>query len=170
MSETLTSPLHSLTAMNRREAVRRIALLMGGAMIGSRLILSGQTMPDKKSAAFTDDDKALLDEIGETILPATDIPGAKAVGIGAFMAMMVNDCYSDKEQAEFVAGMAKVNDACSAKYGKTFLASQPSERTALLNEIHAGQHLASSLGGCVVVPAHGYYGAPPGYYHGGYYR
>ena len=29
--------------------------------------------------------------------------------------------------------------------------------------------LASSLGGCVVVPAHGYYGPPPGYYHGGYY-
>ena len=28
--------------------------------------------------------------------------------------------------------------------------------------------LASSLGGCVVVPAHGYYYGP-GYYHGGYY-
>jgi hypothetical protein len=139
MSENSLSPMHSLTAMNRREAVRRIALLMGGAMVGSRLILSGQTMPDKAGAAFTDEDKALLDEIGETILPATDIPGAKAAGIGAFMAMMVNDCYSDKEHAEFVAGMAKVNEACSAKYGKSFLASQPSERTALLNEIYDSQ-------------------------------
>jgi len=139
MSETLTSPIHSLTAMNRREAVRRIALLMGGAMIGSRLILSGQAMPDKTAAAFTDDDKALLDEIGETILPATDIPGAKATGIGAFMAMMVNDCYTDKEHAEFVAGMAKVKEASSSKYGKTFLALQPSERTDLLNEIYVSQ-------------------------------
>ena len=27
--------------------------------------------------------------------------------------------------------------------------------------------IASSLSGCIVVPARGYYG--PGYYHGGYY-
>jgi hypothetical protein len=125
--------------MNRREAVRRIALLMGGAMAGSRLILSGQTAPAKEAAAFTDDDRALLDEIGETILPATDIPGAKATGIGAFMAMMVSECYSDKEHAQFREGMGKVNDGCMARYNKTFLASEPSERTALLDAIYADE-------------------------------
>ncbi|HEY5078191.1 MAG TPA: gluconate 2-dehydrogenase subunit 3 family protein [Opitutaceae bacterium] len=129
--------MHSITAMNRREAVRRIALLMGAAMVGSRLILSGQTMADKTAAPFTGDEKAYLDEIAETILPATDIPGAKAAGVGAFMAMMVDDCYSDKEQAAFRDGMANVNDACTAKCGKAFLAATPAERTAVLNEIDA---------------------------------
>jgi hypothetical protein len=91
--------------MNRREAVRRIALLMGGAMVGSEVILSGQAIPDKQPAAgFTDADKALLDEIGETIIPATDIPGAKAAKIGAFMTMMVTDCYNDKQHAAFLRG------------------------------------------------------------------
>ena len=37
--------------MNRREAVRRIALLMGGAMVGSEVFLSGQSVPGKKPEA-----------------------------------------------------------------------------------------------------------------------
>ena len=87
----------SLQGMNRREAVsgESLALLMGGAMVGSEFILSGQAVPAKWPAAgFSDADKALLDEIGETIIPATDIPGAKAAKIGPFMAMMVTDCYN----------------------------------------------------------------------------
>jgi hypothetical protein len=35
---------------------------------------------------FADGDVALLDEIADTILPATKTPGAKAAGVGAFIA------------------------------------------------------------------------------------
>jgi hypothetical protein len=99
--------------MSRREAVRRIALLLGGAMVASEAILRGQSAPGKASAeAFTQADRELLDEIGEAIIPATDIPGAKAAGIGAFMAMMVADCYSEREHAVFREGLAKVEQAC----------------------------------------------------------
>ena len=137
MNPQTLPPMQSLDAMNRREAVRRLALLMGATMVGSHLILSGQTVADKTAAPFTDDEKAYLDEIAETIIPATATPEAKAAGVGAFMAMMVTDCYSDKQQAEFRGAMAKVNDACTAKCGKAFLAASPAERTALLNSIDA---------------------------------
>ena len=106
-------------------------------MVGSRLILSGQTVAGKTSAPFTDEDKAYLDEIADTILPDTATPGAKAAGVGPFIAMMVTDCYSDKEQAEFRKGMDKVNEACTAKCGKAFVAASPAERTAVLNAIDA---------------------------------
>jgi len=125
--------------MNRREAVRRIALLMGGAMAGSRYILSGQTVPGKAAAGFTDDDRALLDEIGDTILPATEIPAAKAVNIGAFMAMMVTDCYSEKEHAIFKAGLGKIDEASRAKQGKSFMACTPAERTEIANALETEQ-------------------------------
>jgi len=125
--------------MNRREAVRRIALLMGGAMVGSEIILSGQPIPDKKAAGFTDDDRALLDEIGDTILPATDIPGARAVHIGAFMAMMVTDCYTDREHAVFREGLRKIDEACRAKAGKSFMQSTPAERTDVANLLEKEQ-------------------------------
>jgi hypothetical protein len=130
----------SVQNMNRREAVRRIALLMGGAMVGSEFILSGQAVPGKWPAAgFSDADKALLDEIGETIIPATDIPGAKAAKIGAFMAMMVTDCYNDNQHAAFLLGLRKIDDACRAKYGTSFMDSTPAQRTELANGLDAEQ-------------------------------
>ncbi|HEY1763386.1 MAG TPA: gluconate 2-dehydrogenase subunit 3 family protein [Opitutaceae bacterium] len=132
--DTLTS------SMNRREAIRRIAMLMGGAMVGARFILSGETVPDKAAGAdFSDADKALLDEVGETILPETDIPGAKAVGIGAFMAMMVNDCYSEAEHAAFKAGLADIEARANAKYGKGFVACAPAERSELATALDKEQ-------------------------------
>jgi hypothetical protein len=125
--------------MNRREAIRRIALLMGGAMVGSEILLSGQTIPGKTAAGFTEDDRALLDEIGDTIIPETDIPGAKAVHIGAFITMMVADCYNDKQHAVFMEGLQKIDAASRAMNGKTFMECAPAERTALANALEAEQ-------------------------------
>jgi hypothetical protein len=126
--------------MNRREAIRRMAWLMGGAMVGSHYILSGQSVPDKTAGAdFSDGEKALLDEVGETIVPATDIPGAKAVGIGPFMAMMVTDCYTDKEHAIFKAGLADLDARANAKYGKGFVACAPSDRLELAQALDQEQ-------------------------------
>lgn len=125
--------------MNRREAVWRIAVLTGGAMVGSEILLSGQSVSGKRAEGFTDADRALLDEIGETIIPATDIPGAKAVNIGAFMTMMVTDCYSDREHAAFKEGLARIDEACRARFGKSFLECTPGERTDLANGLDAEQ-------------------------------
>jgi hypothetical protein len=126
--------------MDRREAIRRMAWLMGGAMVGAPYILSGQTVPDKATGNdFSDADKALLDEVGETIIPATDIPGAKAVGIGAFMAMMVTDCYTDKDHALFKAGLADIEARAASKHGKGFAACAPSERLELANALDREQ-------------------------------
>lgn len=125
--------------LDRREAIRRIALLMGGTLVGSRYILSGQSVPDKKAEGFTDADRAFLDEVGETILPATDIPGAKAVGIGPFMTMMVTDCYIDRDHAVFQAGLADIEARARARYGKGFVACAPSERTELCDALEKEQ-------------------------------
>ncbi len=40
--------------MNRREAVSRVALLMGGTVIGAEFFLSGCKASDKKIAATLD--------------------------------------------------------------------------------------------------------------------
>ena len=73
--------------MNRREALSSVALLLGGTIIGAEAFLSGCTSSDKKIGAaglnFSNDDIAFLDEVGETIIPATTTPGAKEAKIGA---------------------------------------------------------------------------------------
>ncbi len=126
-------------AISRREAVRRIALLLGGAMVGSQAYLSGQPVPGKASPGFTQGELALMDEIGETIIPATDIPGAKAAGIGAFMAMMVTDCYDDRHHAAFREGLSGIEAAARERCRKPFLECSREERTALANALDAEQ-------------------------------
>ncbi|PGH38351.1 MAG: Twin-arginine translocation pathway signal, partial [Candidatus Nephrothrix sp. EaCA] len=59
-----------------------------------------------QTASFTDDDVNLLAEIADTILPATQTPGAKEAGVGTFMTVMVNDCYKEKDQKIFHEGLA----------------------------------------------------------------
>lgn len=127
--------------MTRREAVIRMATLMGATVVGPRLFaatLDGTT-PANGAPAFTPQELALLDEIGDTIIPATDIPGAKAVGIGAFVAMMVRDCYGPRNQAAFKEGLQKIAAAYSTRFGSTFVAGTPANRTTLLNELDQEQ-------------------------------
>ena len=130
------------TDITRREAIARLAVVMGGALIGGNTWLRGETIAGKTLANnFSAADIALLDEIGDTIIPSTDTPGAKATHIGAFMVMMVRDCYDDAHHAAFHAGLAKIGTACRAKFGRDFLSATPAERTALLNELDAEQKL-----------------------------
>jgi hypothetical protein len=112
---------------------------MGGTMVSAAYLSSCVTAPKKFNELFSLDQVALLDEIGETILPATKTPGAKAVHIGNFMAFMVKECYADKDQAIFAAGLDKLNDACKKKFSADFMASTPAQRTQLLNDLDKEQ-------------------------------
>lgn len=109
-----------------------IALLTGAVVIGGDVFLSGCKTTDKKVAGFTAENIALLDEVGETIIPATDTPGAKAANIGAFMQTMVRDCYTEAEQDIFYQGMSQLNEVCQKKNNKSFLECSPEQRKALL--------------------------------------
>jgi len=84
--------------MNRRDALSRVALLLGGTVVGAEAFLKG-CKPESKygeSLKFTPQDIAYLDEVAETILPRTSTPGAKDAKVGQFMTVIVNDCYEKK--------------------------------------------------------------------------
>jgi hypothetical protein len=117
--------------MNRREALSSVALLLGGTIVGAEVFLSGCSPADKNygaSLTFTPDDVSYLDEIAETIIPATTTPGAKDAKVGQFMTVIVNDCYEDKDQKIFLDGMKKLNDAAKAKYSKNFVDLAPNDK------------------------------------------
>src|ERR1700749_4681566 len=100
--------------MNRRDALTRVRLLLGGSIVGAEMVLSGcKNGPAGRLGAggtkFTNDDIAYLNEVAETILPATDSPGAKEAKVGEFMTRIVKDCYTEKDQKIFVEGMQKLN-------------------------------------------------------------
>lgn len=121
------------TTLTRREVLARLGVLLGGALIGGDTWLRGEPLAGKaRGHDFTADDLALLDEIAETIIPATGTPGARAAGVGAFMAMMVADCYDDAHHAAFRAGLEQLRS-------EGFAAATPAARTARLNALDAEQ-------------------------------
>ncbi|MDB5130533.1 MAG: hypothetical protein JWR02_282 [Mucilaginibacter sp.] len=119
--------------MNRRDAISRVALIMGGAVIGADFFISGcKTTSKKVNDLFTEDHVAFLNEVADTILPTTSSPGAKAANVGHFMTVMVKDCYEPKNQQTFVDGMKKLDDASQKKYSSKFMDLDPQQRTDLL--------------------------------------
>lgn len=125
--------------MDRREAVKYISMLMGGTVVGSSFFLSGCKSQDAVSMKFTDADIAYLDEIAETILPATGSPGAKAAKVGTFMTVMVNDCYEKADQEIFHKGMNQLNDAAKEKMGDEFMKLPADKKQALLIQLDSEQ-------------------------------
>ena len=136
-NETLTEFTPEM--ITRREAVARVAALLGGvALIGGSALITGcrTEKTDVPFTPFTTDEIAYLDEIADTILPTTSTPGAKAAKTGEFMARMVTDSYSPEDQKIFRAGMVKLNDASKDKNGgKTFMDATPEQRLALLKTL-----------------------------------
>ena len=110
--------------MNRRDAIGRVALLMGGAVIGAEFFVSGckSSGTTKVEDLFADNTVAFLDEVADTILPTTSSPGAKAAKVGHFMAVMVQDCYTPEDQKTFMDGISKLDDASQKKFSNKFMA------------------------------------------------
>ncbi|WP_324678303.1 gluconate 2-dehydrogenase subunit 3 family protein [Hymenobacter sp. GOD-10R] len=141
--------------MNRRDAVARVALIMGGTLIGGDYLLTGcgpastdktadngkgKTQANGKLADVLDAKQAAyLNEVGETILPTTATPGAKSANVGGFMAVMVRDCYTPADQQAFVKGLDQLEEASKKQNGKGFLESTPEQRTALLRALDTEQ-------------------------------
>jgi len=120
--------------MNRREALSTVALLLGSTIIGSEAFLSGCSTGLPRSMGFLSADNiALMDEVGETILPTTATsPGAKATKIGEFMNTIITDCYEKKDQALFADGIVKLNAASQSAYQKSFINLSADQKTELL--------------------------------------
>lgn len=144
MSAPDETPGATSVTMHRREAIRRVSALLGGvALVGGSAIWTACAKEREGGAAtgdgvgtFTPDDIAFLDEIADTILPDTEkSPGAKAAKVGAFMALMVTDCYEPKDQAIFRTGLTQLNEACQKAHGTAFTKAAPAQRLALLEGI-----------------------------------
>jgi hypothetical protein len=133
-------------AIDRREAIRRVSALLGGITLvgGNALLIACERERANIPAGtpigeFTAEDIVFLDEVAETILPETETPGAKAAGVGAFMALMVTDTYDARDQRIFRDGMRKLEAASRRANGVSFTAATPQQRLNLLEALDREQ-------------------------------
>ena len=126
--------------MDRREALRSVAILLGTAISASTtdILFSSYTIPlaEKNAVNFTAAQIKTLTEIADVIIPTTKSSGgAKAAGVGKFIPMMVNDCYPAKQQKSFYSGLVEFEAQVVKKYGKSFAIIPLAERKKLLTAL-----------------------------------
>ena len=104
--------------------------------MGPNILLTAcQSNPADKQF-LSPDDVTLLDEIGETIIPATvSSPGAKSANIGSFMKVYVADCYNKADQEVFRSGLIQLNDLSKSKHGNQFVYLNASQQRDLLVQL-----------------------------------
>lgn len=120
--------------MERRELLKMIALATGAAMVGGEVLFTGCTNQTNGTISFSENTIALIDEIGETILPRTKTPGAKDAAIGKFIQTMVTDCYYANDQAIFMKGLDELQQQSKKLFGKDFMECTAGQRTELMHK------------------------------------
>jgi len=123
--------------MNRRDAIKNVALLLGSAISASTLAaLEGCTGSAPKNYALeAPETRSILAEIAETIIPETDTPGAKAAKVDEFIVLMMNDCYEQKDQQVLLDGLKQIDEASRQQYKKPFTELAEEEKTAVLTAV-----------------------------------
>lgn len=128
--------------INRREALRKTALLMGAAVSASALsgILQGcKATPELlyTPVFFTPDQALIVTEVAEIIIPKTDTPGAKDAGVPGFIDLMLKDCYKKEDQDRFIAGITAFDEEAKKAYGDSFIYCKPEQQVELVTKTHA---------------------------------
>ena len=125
--------------MNRRDALSRVAFLMGGTLSAPSLMAFGEDITTRPSVGadfgLNEAQRALVAEIAEHIIPKTTTPGAKEAGVGPFIELMLKDCYKAQEQQNFLEGLADVDAKATKAHGKNFLQTSSAEQVALLKMV-----------------------------------
>jgi gluconate 2-dehydrogenase gamma chain len=127
--------------MNRRELIQRVAYLMGGAISAPAILGVLNGCSAKPSAAWrpvflTPEQGEIVAEIAEIILPRTDTPGAKDVGVPAFIDTMLKDAYTTMDHARYIAGLNELEAQAQREHQRRFMDLDREARLALVQRVH----------------------------------
>ena len=127
--------------IDRREALRKTAMMMGAAISASAfagLMQGCKTTPELTYVPqfFSEDQGRIVMEVAEIIIPKTDTPGAKDVGVPGFIDIMLKDCYKKEDQDRFLAGLTAFDEEAKKAYGDSFIYCKPEQQVELVKKTH----------------------------------
>jgi len=127
--------------MNRREALKRVAWLMGGTISASAILAmekgySATASAGSKPAILRPPQVAIVSAVAEIMIPRTDTPGAIDAGVPGFIDLMLKDVYTQKDRERYLAGVAEFDAAAQGEPGKKFVALESAQQVALVRKFH----------------------------------
>lgn len=129
--------------MKRRIAIKKLGLSIGGSLATPSLLGLLYPCQDRQEITqeaadgllfFSKDQAKLVAQIAELIVPPTATPGAKDAQVHVFIDVMLADCYYEKDQQSFLAGLSRLESASKSLYHKPFLQASPQQQVSLLKQ------------------------------------
>ncbi len=132
--------------MDRRTAVRNLALVIGGALVLPACNRkANQASIALKRIDLDAGNEALIADIAETIIPKTNTPGAKDLHLHQFIMKMLDDCYTKEDQQAYTAGLKDFEALIKKDFNKTFAALTPQQREQWLTKFEQQKRPESAL-------------------------
>lgn len=125
--------------IDRREALKKTALLMGAALSASAItaIMQGcKATPELTYTPqfFTEDQARIVSEVAEIFIPKTDTPGAKETGVPGFIDSVLKDCYKQEDKDRFLKGLTEFEEDAKKTYGDSFVYCKPEQQVELVKK------------------------------------
>lgn len=117
--------------MNRRTTLKSI-LALSVAGISSFSAYKWVSLNKEVDIAELQSYKSLIAELAETIIPATDTPGAKEAGVGSYIMNILTNCTGKREQNKFLNGLQDLEAYASDSFGRSFAQCNINEKTTIL--------------------------------------
>ena len=131
----MTDPMN----LDRRSILERMALLIGVAV----LPVEALAVPVTRTRPFLAPSQSkLLSAVSDTILPATDTPGAVAAGVPDRLDALLKDWASPETRSAIAGALARIDAAAIAQKQSGFAALTPVEREVVLR-LHDASALKS---------------------------
>lgn len=123
--------------MNRREVLKNTTLFLGyslsaGALSELFIACQKEAQLNWKPVFLSNNQANLIAEIAETILPKTETPGAKELGVPQFIDKMLKEMLSETDQKAFLEDLEKFDETCEEANKKSFIECNQQEREAFL--------------------------------------
>ena len=107
--------------MDRRTAIRNLAIVIGGAAL-LPACTKHNPIAHFKHFDIDLDQQTLITDIAETIIPKTNTPGATDLNLYGFIMKMLDDCSKKEDQQAFLKGMGEFNTVPQKLFKKDFAA------------------------------------------------
>lgn len=125
--------------MDRRKAIKRTGTVTGGAILMPSLLTLFQSCKqesriDWKPKFFSGDEANFISAMLDTILPATDTPGALDVKADIFLDTVIAKTYDEESKNEMRSQIAKFNDKCKKSHGGNFVNLSVQDKEAVLRK------------------------------------
>jgi hypothetical protein len=129
-----------MESIDRRQALKRISALVGGALSAPALVgvLSGCQAEDGRSwspSALNRHQNELVVQIAQHIIPETDTPGAKEARVNRYVDKVLDGSFLPKERKRFLSGLNEIDSRSREAHGSSFLESTFEKQRVLLTEM-----------------------------------